>query len=254
MQAVKVFVLNVVREISSGVLSVLAPLHCLLCKSSLEQTSRKSTIKSRFVCQACFDALPPAPPDDELLAELARHFPHDTLALSRMTARFQWQESLHLDDGIVSIEPLLYALKYGNMPSIGRELGRELGELMRFRGMTDFDALVPVPLHAARVRERGYNQSEEIAKGLASVLNIPVKSGCLKRLRYTQSQTLLSADERKINLANVFSALHAKEQVQGKVILLTDDVITTGSTLNACADALLQAGAKRVEAATLIKA
>jgi ComF family protein len=203
------------------------------------------------------DALEPAPPSDELLASAAQHFPQDNLALSRITARFQFSEASHEQEQTAqstSIQELIYALKYHNKPSIGAELGRELGEFLASQLLTDYDALVPVPLHPARVRERGYNQAEILANGIARVLAIPAQPSWIRRSRYTRSQTLLSAKERTHNLQNVIVGGKERESIRNMRILLVDDILTTGATLNYCALALLECGARRVDAIVVAKA
>jgi ComF family protein len=100
-------------------------------------------------------------------------------------------------------------------------------------------------------RERGYNQSDYIAMGLSNILNIDWRNDIVKRELYTISQTLLESRQRKTNVENVFK-IKKENQVANKTILLIDDVLTTGSTLNNCANTLLQAKAKRVDIATLL--
>jgi ComF family protein len=114
-----------------------------------------------------------------------------------------------------------------------------------------FDALVPVPIHPVRRRERGYNQAEAIASGLASFCGKPVWAKALLRKRATRSQTKLSKGERGRNLDGAFAA--ATERVRGKRLLLVDDVYTTGATTEACAAALLAAGAAEVAVFALAK-
>jgi ComF family protein len=114
-----------------------------------------------------------------------------------------------------------------------------------------YDALVPVPVHRARRRERGYNQAELIADHLASQWAKPVWPKALARKRATRSQTRLSKGERGQNLDNAFVAPDAR--VRGKRLLLIDDVFTTGATTEACALALARAGAREVAVFTLAK-
>lgn len=112
-----------------------------------------------------------------------------------------------------------------------------------------FDVIVPVPLHPIRKFMRGYNQSERLASALkrrcAALARIPISPELLKRTRYTPSQTTKTSLERRENIADAFRASAA---VKGKSILLIDDVITTGATLSACAEALHRSGALRVYA------
>jgi len=114
------------------------------------------------------------------------------------------------------------------------------------------DVVVPVPLHIRRLIKRKYNQSALIAKPLAQKFNKRYLPTTLKRLRATSSQGHLSAAERKKNVANAFGVVHP-EEIKGKNVLLIDDVMTTGATVNECTKALLKAGAKQVDIITICR-
>jgi ComF family protein len=114
------------------------------------------------------------------------------------------------------------------------------------------DILVPVPLHNARLRSRGFNQSLILAEKLSKSISVPSKKQALKRVRKTIPQSTLSGTERRKNLSGAFTA--DKTQVFGKSIMLVDDVMTTGSTAQECSRALLEAGAKKVVLAVLARA
>ena len=96
------------------------------------------------------------------------------------------------------------------------------------------DAIVPMPLHKKRRRERGYNQSCEVARGISELTHIPVREDIVERVRYTQSQTQTKATSRSTNVSGAF-ALKQGQHPSGMHILLIDDIITTGATLTACA-------------------
>ncbi len=150
------------------------------------------------------------------------------------------------DEGI--IQTLIHELKYQNKRSIGILLGEIVGNSIK--NDDDFlsaDALIPVPLHKIRLRERGYNQSELIAKGISKVIGVKVIDNILLRIRNTQTQTKLNFEERKENVKDAFSVRERdKKFVQGRKFIIVDDVITTGSTVNECAKALIRSGASRV--------
>lgn len=117
-----------------------------------------------------------------------------------------------------------------------------------FQGLCP-DVIIPVPLHAGRLRNRGFNQSLEIARGLSRELNVSLQPAALERTRRTKAQSGL---ERKERLNNVRGAFHAdQERIRGKHVLLVDDVSTTGATLSACARTLRRAGADQVDALVL---
>ena len=142
---------------------------------------------------------------------------------------------------------LIYGLKYTGIYQIGLELGYLLGKQIK---SNRYDIISPVPIHSARKRERGFNQSEAIVEGIIKVKDIHFEKSLLKRKKYTQTQTMLSAEERKRNVSKVFS-INDKIDINNKRILLVDDVLTTGSTLNNCATELLKNGARRVDAAVV---
>jgi ComF family protein len=125
-----------------------------------------------------------------------------------------------------------------------------LGEMLASgEGMEDVDLIIPVPLHRSREKERGYNQSLLLAIAIGEVLEVPVRKEVLIRKRRTTSQTKLSAEERVRNVSGAFRVPHGK--IEGSSILLVDDVLTTGATLNACTEALLKAGVKKVRVAAV---
>jgi ComF family protein len=115
-------------------------------------------------------------------------------------------------------------------------------------------ALVPVPLAVERARERGYNQSELLARGLAARWAIPVWAGCVDRVRVTKSQTRLTPGERRRNVRGAFRAASAGFNLRGAHLMLVDDVVTTGATLNEVAAALHDAGARIVSYVTFGRA
>ena len=120
-------------------------------------------------------------------------------------------------------------------------------------GTNTFDAVVPVPLHRRRHRNRGFNQAELLAKSLAKRINTPIILKKLVRIRYTESQTRLSAPARLQNLKGAFAVKEATDLAGIKQVILVDDVMTTGATISECARALKRAGVERVVALTLAR-
>jgi ComF family protein len=146
------------------------------------------------------------------------------------------------------IKDVIHHLKYKNIRSIGERLGHEAGALiMASPSFSDADYLLPVPLHKLTLRERGYNQSEHISSGISEITHIPKVTSFLARKKYTRSQTKLDPVERNRNVEGAFEVPEGSRQfVKGKKLILVDDVITTGSTLGACAAELKRNGALRV--------
>jgi ComF family protein len=146
---------------------------------------------------------------------------------------------------------LLHQVKYKGNQKLGVFLGRLLGH--RLAAGAYFkppDAIVPIPLSAARQRKRGYNQAAVIANGMAEVLNVPVITQAITRTRATETQTHKNREERWQNMQEVFE-LTRPAVLQNKRLLLVDDVVTTGATLEACGAALLRAPGVQLQVAAL---
>ena len=152
-----------------------------------------------------------------------------------------------------TIRDLVHRLKYGREAWLARPLGKILCGGLADSRLADFgaDALVPVPLHPRRLRERDFNQSALLASELSRASGVPVRE-FLARKRYTGTQTRLTRGGRRQNLRNAF-ALRKNAAVADLNLLLVDDVLTTGSTLDACAAVLLGHGAASVRALTLAR-
>lgn len=138
-----------------------------------------------------------------------------------------------------SVQQIIHSLKYKGQTELGFVLGKMLGERLKLAaGYQEADLIIPVPLHPKKQRSRGYNQSQCIAEGISAVLHIPVNTTQLLRNRYTVTQTRRTRFSRFENMKSVFIVAEP-EVLAGKHILLVDDVITTGSTLESCSEVLL---------------
>jgi ComF family protein len=147
------------------------------------------------------------------------------------------------------IRTALHKLKYYRDFSMGDALALQMADFVR--GLNwQADMLIPIPLGRQRMKERGYNQSAMIAEPLAMTLGIEFAPKTLLRLKETRSQVGLSKQQRQLNVLGAFQATG----VNGKTIIVLDDVSTTGSTLSSSAEALLSAGAKDVYALTVARA
>lgn len=145
---------------------------------------------------------------------------------------------LHYKTGTAT-QDLIHALKYYHRPEIGEQLGVELGQKLRMLPhLRDVAGLVPVPIHPTRRRQRGYNQAEEIAKGLSVVLEVPIFEDALVRTKFKGSQTKLNHLERMQNVADSFGI--GVGDFAGQHLLLVDDVVTTGATLDFCGNLLVE--------------
>ena len=151
-------------------------------------------------------------------------------------------------------QTLLHNLKYKGMKELGEEIGKHFAiDLLQSPHFSSVDVICPVPLHPKKERKRGYNQSWWIASGIASQMQKELSANNLKRITATETQTRKSRFERFLNVEGIFD-LSDPEAFSGKHILLIDDVVTTGSTLEACATSIVSKTNARVSIATLATA
>lgn len=149
------------------------------------------------------------------------------------------------------LQHIVHELKYKGNKELGYFLGHKMGEaLLQTHRFQDIDALVPLPLFAARQRKRGYNQASLLCKGMAAVLSLPVLERVIHRHTSSESQTNKNRINRWLNMQGKFELLQPNA-ISGKHILLVDDVITTGATLEACGRQLLTAANTRLSIATM---
>ncbi len=241
---------NLIRrvfEFGGKALDVAFPSSCVSCGEMVDRTALP------HVCDRCFSKIHIVE-DPRCLTcgypffgETESH--GDCQHCSRLTPRFSRGWSISLFRG--PIRDLVYALKYENSLWALDDLAR-IAEYAE--GLDEFleDAvLVPVPLHARKLRERGYNQSALIAVELGKRFGCPVSGDLMKRIVDTPSQTQFNRKERYRNLRNAFELSSEGQIDRGKGYVIVDDVFTTGSTLNACASVLRKAGAKRVDVLTI---
>jgi ComF family protein len=149
------------------------------------------------------------------------------------------------------IRRLIHQLKYKGIREVGPELGRIYARTLKSSGfLNDIDLIIPVPLHPSKKRQRGYNQSDLISLGISEVSGIPMESDLLVRKTVSKTQTRKTRYDRWINVEDIFRVTD-QDRIENMHILLVDDVITTGSTLEACASELLKVENVKVSVAAL---
>lgn len=184
------------------------------------------------ICTACRIALPRAGQDSifsETIGQkfLDRHEVTETHAFLLFTKKGK-------------VQKLLHALKYKGQPEVGVELGFMFGQEMLENDMLPYaDLIISVPLHKRKLKSRGYNQSDKLAEGFSKATNIPWSGNVLLRVKYTETQTGKTRNERWENVRGVFVV---QGDVRGKKVIIMDDVLTTGATIEACIEVLLEAG------------
>jgi len=154
--------------------------------------------------------------------------------------------ALYLFSKETPIQSLIHCLKYQSNYRIGNYLGKLIAsENSDYFRKEIIDFIVPIPLHRVKFTERGYNQSDYIAIGISDLTNIPIEKNIVKRVKNTESQTRLNHTERKSNVKDAFRFC-GKKSLEGKNILLVDDIITTGSTIIECGRVLKENGAEKI--------
>lgn len=143
------------------------------------------------------------------------------------------------------VKELIHRFKYSNMRFIAKSLAHFMHDAVKDAGWANIHAVVPVPLHEARRRERGFNQAALLASELAQLMGNVVDENAIRRIRDTRTQTLLDKEEREQNVRDAFEVPETS-RIEGATLLLVDDVVTTGTTVDACARSLKAAGAKTV--------
>ena len=213
----------ILRNWIHHIINLFYPHMCAACGESLVKGEETVCLKCRFLLPKTGYELNPNNP-------LAQSF-YGRVRFHAVTACFFFAKS-------GKVQHLIHELKYKGNKEAGVFLGQQLGESIKeaplFQGI---DYLIPVPLHLKREKQRGYNQSLMIAKGIHEVTGIPIGDKYLVRAVHTATQTKKSADERFKNVKDIFEVRFAKE-LENKHILLIDDVLTTGATLEACAHQL----------------
>lgn len=225
-----------VKQLFTDFFNLLFPELCSACAVQLFHGER-------FICTRCTYDLPFT--DFHLYAEN----PVAKLFWGRIPCRAA-MAMLYFRKG-TKVQNLIHQLKYKGQTDLGFELGRMLGEkLLSAADYIKADLIIPIPLHPRKLRSRGYNQSKTIADGMASVLQLPVNTTQLIRKVPTTTQTKKTRFERSENMKAVFIVLEP-DKLKDKHIILVDDVITTGATLESCGQVLLDCGISKLSITAL---
>jgi ComF family protein len=223
-------------EIIGDFVSLFFPRYCAGCEDSLAKGEA-------LICSRCILEMPRSDYHLEIENPFYNKF-KGRIPLKYVLSLFKFVKAGR-------VQQVLHSLKYKNKPEIGQMLGKVYGsELLQHGYLDKFDLIIPVPLHASKKRKRGYNQSEEFGIGLSDSLSIPCSDTYLKRLHVTETQTKKTKLKRWENVSEVF-ALHDNTPVKDKRVLLVDDVVTTGATLEAAGRALLEGGCKELSIACI---
>ena len=219
------------------ILDFISPRLCVVCGHRLAPTERS-------LCGVCLFHLPRTDfhqkPLDNPMAQLF----WGLAPIEKAAALFYYHP--HSETA-----QLVYRLKYNNRPDIGEDMGRVMAnELQATDFFSDIDVLLPVPLASKRLRQRGYNQSEQLAIGISDITHLPIVTKALRRKHFQQSQTTLNRWQRQENVEDTFW-LKDGSQLQDKHVLLIDDICTTGATLISCANTLKDIEGIRISVLTL---
>lgn len=216
----------------------LYPPTCFGCDGSLESEDGR-------ICADCWNTVRPISPSDSLFLEMNARL-SESGVISGLVSAFHFEKN-------GTVQRLVHQLKYEDFPVIGIELGKCVGGAIGNLPHAGANVrLIPVPLHSLKKRERGYNQSDYIAKGASIASGLEIVPFLLQRRKKTLSQTTLTLAERQANVDDAFEvAPRFAATVSGASFVMIDDVITTGATVCECARVLKENGALHVYAASI---
>ncbi|TAL51857.1 MAG: ComF family protein [Chitinophagaceae bacterium] len=227
------------KEIKDSLLQLVFPHVCSGCGSDLLNEESQ-------LCLRCLTAMP------ETNFHIHANNPVEKIFWGRLqlvsaTAQYYFtKESL--------MQRLMHQFKYKGNKELGLQLGRLMGSgLKETDRFNNIEGLIPLPLFPSKEKKRGYNQATILCEGMAEIMNVPVLRNIIVRTEYTETQTKKGRLERWINMEGKFELVN-EDVIQNKHILLVDDVITTGATLEACGIELLRAGNVKLSVATLCQA
>ena len=230
----------------SRLLDIIGPRRCAICGSRL-------AVSEQGMCAVCNLHLPRTD---------FRLSPADNIMARLLWGRIPVKQcaALYYHEGHSQAGRLVYDIKYHDAPELARMMGRIMAEEYAFVSeqqdeahssfFDGIDLLLPVPLTKKRQRKRGYNHSVEIAKGISDVTHLPIEQGAVQRVSFLGSQTQKGKWERNENVEGAFELIDGS-RVEGRHVLIVDDVMTTGATVTACAQELLRAKDVTISVLTL---
>lgn len=242
-----------IRGVADALTSVLFAAPCRICDGALTRAGMLP------ICEACFASLEPL--RGPMCECCGRPFISETARDAQIPKCFACRQAVYGFSRARSFGPYtdqmvraISLMKYEKLTRLGVWFARQLYELIQTDpSLQCVDVVVPVPLHSARRKERGYNQAELIAGPLARLLHLPLSSYLLMRTKPRPSRLLLSRRERWLTVRGAYE-MRPGARVDNLRVLLVDDVFTTGATLDACARALRKAGAESVIGLTVARA
>lgn len=222
----------------NGFVELFYPRLCVGCGRKLFQDEH-------FLCVECLSSLPLAQVHESEDNFVEQHLYGRPYIESATTLMVYGKETVP--------QKIIHEIKYHGAKELAQSMGRMLGRQMKGGRFSSVDMIVPVPLHPKRLKWRGYNQSEWIAKGLSEELGAPVRTDLVERVVETSTQTNKNAEERWSNVKGIFALRQevSTEGLKDHHLLIVDDVITTGSTLMACAAAFSHVDNVKISAASL---
>jgi competence protein ComFC len=219
----------------SEFLDFFLPRICPSCQDKLE-------LNENCVCSVCLGKILPADPT-RIRFEYQKKFQSRGI-ISGFTSLYVFEKDKEL-------QRIIHSMKYENNFRVGETLGKLLGDKLQNEiHIRNLDLIIPVPLHHLKKSERGYNQSFYISKGVNSKLKLVLDERCVKRIKYTETQTSMNIREREKNIAGAFK-VKKSNNITGKNILIIDDVITSGNTVTEFGKTLKENGAATIYAASL---